>query len=89
MTNIDSIARQLASDKNITIKLATELVKATFEITANELSTKNEVYIKDFGTFSVKARKCRKPGEAGVANPTFTANVIHFKPFKFLKQLVK
>ena len=89
MTNIDSIARQLASDKNITIKLATELVKATFEITANELSTKNAVYIKDFGTFSVKARKCRKPGEAGVANPTFTANVIHFKAFKSIKAKVK
>lgn len=89
MTNIDSIARQLASDKNITIKLATELVKATFEITTDKLSYANEVYIKDFGTFSVKVRQCRKPGEAGVVNPTFTANVIHFKPFKSLKQSVK
>ena len=81
MKNIDSIARELAEQKNITIKLATELVKATFEIAGSQLSTKNDVYIKDFGTFSVKARLCRKPG----TTITFMKNVVHFKAFKQLK----
>lgn len=81
MTNIESIARELAEKKNITIKLATDLVKSTFEIAGSQLSTKNDVYIKNFGTFSVKARQCRKPN----TDVTFMKNVVHFKAFKQLK----
>ena len=85
IVNIDTIARELATANGITIKLAKELVKNTFNIVANSMSVNNEIYINDFGTFKVNTRQCRQP----MTDNKMTANVITFKAFKNLKAQVK
>lgn len=83
--NIDAIARDLASANNITIKLAKTLVKNTLGIIADNLDVDKEVYLKDFGLFKVRARKCQVPQQGRV----ITTNVISFKAFKNIKAKVK
>ena len=54
--NIDTLARQLAAKKDISIVKATAEIREVLELIKSNIDTKNSVKLANFGKFTVRDR---------------------------------
>lgn len=81
--NIDTLARQLAVKKDISIAKATAEIKEVLELIKSNVDTKNSVKLANFGKFTVRKRSGVLQGKS------YTTNVISFTSAKAFKNRVK
>ena len=81
--NIDTLARQLAAKKDISIVKATAEIREVLELIKSNIDTKNSVKLANFGKFTVRNR-------SGVLqSKPYTTKVITFTSAKAFKNRVK
>ena len=81
--NIDTLARQLAVKKDISIVKATAEIKEVLELIKSNIDTKNSVKLANFGKFTVRNRSGVLQGKP------YTTKVITFTSAKAFKNKVK
>ncbi len=81
--NIDTLARQLAAKKDISIVKATAEIREVLELIKSNLDTKNSVKLANFGKFTVRNRSGVLQGKA------YSTKVITFTSAKAFKNKVK
>ena len=81
--NIDTLARQLAVKKDISIVKATAEIKEVLELIKSNIDTKNSVKLANFGKFTVRNRSGVLQGKP------YTTKVITFTSAKAFKNRVK
>ena len=81
--NIDTLARQLAAKKDISIVKATAEIKEVLELIKSNIDTKNSVKLANFGKFTVRDRSGVLKGKP------YSTRVITFTSAKAFKNKVK
>ena len=81
--NIDTLARQLAAKKDISIVKATAEIKEVLELIKSNVDTKNSVKLANFGKFTVRDRSGVLQGKP------YSTKVIAFTSAKAFKNKVK
>ena len=81
--NIDTLARQLAAKKDISIVKATAEIREVLELIKSNIDTKNSVKLANFGKFSVRNRSGVLQGKP------YSTKVITFTSAKAFKNKVK
>ena len=81
--NIDTLARQLAAKKDISIVKATAEIREVLELIKSNVDTKNSIKLANFGKFTVRDRSGVLKGK-----PYFT-KVSTFTSAKAFKNKVK
>ena len=81
--NIDTLARQLAAKKDISIVKATAEIKEVLELIKSNIDTKNSVKLANFGKFTVRDRSGVLQGKP------YSTKVITFTSAKAFKNRVK
>ena len=81
--NIDTLARQLAAKKDISIVKATAEIKEVLELIKSNIDTKNSVKLANFGKFTVRDRSGVLRGKP------YSTKVITFTSAKAFKNKVK
>ena len=81
--NIDTLARQLAAKKDISIVKATVEIKEVLELIKSNIDTKNSVKLANFGKFTVRDRSGVLHGKP------YSTKVITFTSAKAFKNKVK
>ena len=81
------VARQLATNTDLTIKAATELVGSVYEIIAAEIAAGNDVKIDNVGTIKQVTRAARTGHNpaTGAALQIPAKRTLKFKPFANIK----
>ena len=80
---IDTLARQLAAKKDISIVKATAEIREVLELIKSNIDTKNSVKLANFGKFTVRNRSGVLQGKP------YTTKVITFTSAKAFKNKVK
>lgn len=80
---IDTLARQLAVKKDISIVKATAQIREVLELIKSNVNTRNTVKLANFGKFTVRKRTGVLQGKS------YTTNVITFTSAKAFKNKVK
>lgn len=81
--NIDTLARQLAAKKDISIVKATAEIREVLELIKSNVDTKNSVKLSNFGKFTVRNRSGVLQGKP------YSTKVITFTSAKAFKNKVK
>ena len=81
--NIDTLARQLAAKKDISIVKATAEIREVLELIKSNVDTKNTLKLANFGKFTVRNRSGVLQGK------TYSTKVITFMSAKAFKNKVK
>ena len=81
--NIDTLARQLAAKKDISIVKATAEIREVLELIKSNIDTKNSVKLANFGKFTVRNRSGVLQGKP------YSTKVITFTSAKAFKNKVK
>ena len=81
--NIDTLARQLAAKKDISIVKATAEIREVLELIKSNIDTKNSVKLANFGKISVRNRSGVLQGKP------YSTKVITFTSAKAFKNKVK
>ena len=81
--NIDTLARQLAAKKDISIVKATAEIREVLELIKSNIDTKNSVKLANFGKFTVRDRSGVLRGKP------YSTKVITFTSAKAFKNRVK
>ena len=81
--NIDTLARQLAAKKDISIVKATAEIREVLELIKSYIDTKNGVKLANFGKFTVRDRSGVLQGKL------YSTKVITFTSAKAFKNRVK
>ena len=81
--NIDTLARQLAAKKDISIVKATAEIREVLELIKSNVDTKNSIKLANFGKFTVRVRSGVLQGKP------YTTKVITFTSAKAFKNKVK
>ena len=81
--NIDTLARQLAAKKDISIVKATAEIREVLELIKSNIDTKNSVKLANFGKFTVRYRSGVLQGKP------YSTKVITFTSAKAFKNRVK
>ena len=81
--NIDTLARQLAAKKDISIVKATAEIREVLELIKSNIDTKNSVKLANFGKFTVRDRSGVLQGKP------YKTKVITFTSAKAFKNRVK
>ena len=81
--NIDTLARQLAAKKDISIVKATAEIREVLELIKSNIDTKNSVKLANFGKFTVRDRSGVLKGKL------YSTKVITFTSAKAFKNRVK
>ena len=81
--NIDTLARQLAAKKDISIVKATAEIREVLELIKSNIDTKNSVKLANFGKFTVRYRSGVLQGKL------YSTKVITFTSAKAFKNKVK
>ena len=81
--NIDTLARQLAAKKDISIVKATAEIREVLDLIKSNIDTKNSVKLANFGKFSVRDRSGVLQGKP------YRPKVITFTSAKAFKNKVK
>ena len=81
--NIDTLARQLAAKKDISIVKATAEIREVLELIKSNIDTKNSVKLANFGKFTVRDRSGVLKGKP------YSTKVITFTSAKAFKNRVK
>ena len=81
--NIDTLARQLAAKKDISIVKATAEIREVLELIKSNIDAKNSVKLANFGKFTVRNRSGVLQGKP------YTTKVITFTSAKAFKNRVK
>ena len=81
--NIDTLARQLAAKKDISIVKATAEIREVLELIKSNIDTKNSVKLANFGKFTVRDRSGVLRGKP------YSTKVITFTSAKAFKNKVK
>ena len=81
--NIDTLARQLAAKKDISIVKATAEIREVLELIKSNVDTKNSVKLANFGKFTVRNRSGVLQGKP------YSTKVITFTSAKAFKNRVK
>ena len=81
--NIDTLARQLAAKKDISIVKATAEIREVLELIKSNIDTKNSVKLANFGKFTVRDRSGVLQGKL------YSTKVITFTSAKAFKNRVK
>ena len=81
--NIDTLARQLAAKKDISIVKATAEIREVLELIKSNIDTKNSVKLANFGKFTVRNRSGVLQGKP------YRTKVITFTSAKAFKNRVK
>ena len=81
--NIDTLARQLAAKKDISIVKATTEIREVLELIKSNIDTKNSVKLANFGKFTVRDRSGVLQGKL------YSTKVITFTSAKAFKNKVK
>ena len=81
--NIDTLARQLAAKKDISIVKATAEIREVLDLIKSNIDTKNSVKLANFGKFTVRDRSGVLRGKP------YSTKVITFTSAKAFKNRVK
>ena len=81
--NIDTLARQLAAKKDISIVKATAEIREVLELIKSNIDTKNSVKLANFGKFTIRDRSGVLRGKP------YSTKVITFTSAKAFKNKVK
>ena len=81
--NIDTLARQLAAKKGISIVKATAEIREVLELIKSNVDTKNSIKLANFGKFTVRGRSGVLRGKP------YSTKVITFTSAKAFKNKVK
>ena len=81
--NIDTLARQLAAKKDISIVKATAEIREVLELIKSNLNSRNSIKLANFGKFTVRDRSGVLKGKP------YSAKVITFTSAKAFKNKVK
>ena len=81
--NIDTLARQLAAKKEISIVKATTEIREVLELIKSNIDTKNSLKLANFGKFTVRDRSGVLQGKP------YSTKVITFTSAKAFKNKVK
>ena len=81
--NIDTLARQLAAKKDISIVKATAEIKEVIELIKSNIDIKNSIKLANFGKFTVRDRSGVLRGKP------YSTKVITFTSAKAFKNKVK
>ena len=81
--NIDTLARQLAAKKDISIVKATAEIREVLELIKSNVDTKNSIKLANFGKFTVRNRSGVLQGKP------YSTKVITFTSAKAFKNRVK
>ena len=81
--NIDTLARQLAAKKDISIVKATAEIREVLELIKSNIDTKNSIKLADFGKFTVRDRSGMLQGKP------YSTKVVTFTSAKAFKNKVK
>ena len=81
--NIDTLARQLAAKKDISIVKATAEIREVLELIKSNVNTKTSLKLANFGKFSVRNRSGVLQGKP------YSTKVITFTSAKAFKNKVK
>ena len=81
--SIDTLARQLAVKKDISIAKATAEIKEVLELIKSNVNTRNTVKLANFGKFAVRKRSGVLQGKP------YTTDVLSFTASKAFKNRVK
>ena len=81
--NIDTLARQLAAKKDISIVKATAEIREVLELIKSNIDAKNSVKLANFGKFTVRNRSGVLQGKL------YSTKVITFTSAKAFKNRVK
>ena len=81
--NINTLARQLAAKKDISIVKATAEIREVLELIKSNIDTKNSVKLANFGKFTVRDRSGVLKGKP------YSTKVITFTSAKAFKNRVK
>ncbi|HAA85962.1 MAG TPA: integration host factor [Kosmotogaceae bacterium] len=89
--NKKELIAELAARKNVTKKLATDILDGFVELVGESLARNEEVKLVGFGTFEVASRKPRKGVNPRTKMPIQIpgGKVPKFRPGKELKEKVK
>ena len=81
--NIDTLARQLAAKKDISIVKATAEIREVLELIKSNIDTKNSIKLANFGKLTVRDRSGMLKGKP------YSTKVITFTSAKAFKNKVK
>ena len=81
--NIDTLARQLAAKKDISIVKATAEIREVLELIKDNLNSRNSIKLANFGKFTVRDRSGVLKGKP------YKTKVITFTSAKAFKNKVK